>query len=190
MEKGWTCRSPRSFPLRRDHEANLPGERAHSSNPPALRRRPTSRGRVSDGDDPWGRRREKSPRAGNDGSSTASGRSENNISWARPPRLRPRLRLQVEPPNCLPSLSRQGGVCVSVQARDLPVRERARPTRTCTRFWRVRTGVWDVTSNDDVGEFVARRGLGTTNSCGETCVARVGDQLLTACLKAGLRDNL
>jgi hypothetical protein len=127
MEKGWTCRSPRSFPLRRDHEANLPGERAHSSNPPALRRRPTSRGRVSDGDDPWGRRREKSPRAGNDGSSTASGRSENNISWARPPRLRPRLRLQVEPPNCLPSLSRQGGVCVSVQARDL-AREGTRPT--------------------------------------------------------------
>ena len=60
-------------------------------------------------------------------------------------------------------------------------------------------GIWDVMSNDDVGEFVARRVEERRDSGDDDdddefprgeVLARVGDELLTACLKAGSRDNM
>ena len=60
-------------------------------------------------------------------------------------------------------------------------------------------GIWDVMSNDDVGEFVARRVEERRGSSGDDddgvflrgeVLARVGDELLAACLEAGSRDNM
>ena len=55
-------------------------------------------------------------------------------------------------------------------------------------------GIWDVMSNDDVGEFVTRRvderRLGANNGDRGEVLARVGDELLAACLNAGSRDNM
>jgi serine/threonine protein phosphatase PrpC len=55
-------------------------------------------------------------------------------------------------------------------------------------------GIWDVMSNEDVGDFVARRVDKRRNDAnngnrGEV-LARVGDELLAACLIAGSRDNM
>ena len=58
-----------------------------------------------------------------------------------------------------------------------------------------RDGIWDVISNDDVGEFVARRVEERRDSSDdndeflrEEVLPRVGDELLTACPNAGSRD--
>jgi len=58
-------------------------------------------------------------------------------------------------------------------------------------------GIWDVMSNDECGEFVAgrveehQRGANNVSEFprGEV-LARVGDELLAACLNAGSRDNM
>jgi serine/threonine protein phosphatase PrpC len=59
--------------------------------------------------------------------------------------------------------------------------------------------IWDVMSNDDVGKFVVRRFEERRHSSDDDdddefprgeVLARVGEELLTACLKAGLRDNM
>ncbi len=58
-----------------------------------------------------------------------------------------------------------------------------------------RDGIWDVMSNDDVGEFVARRVEERRDSSDdndeflrEEVLPRIGNELLTACLNAGSRD--
>ena len=59
--------------------------------------------------------------------------------------------------------------------------------------------IWDVMSNGDVGEFVARRAKERRHSSDDNddkefprgeVLARVGEKLLTVCLKAGSRDNM
>ena len=120
MEKDWTCRSSRSFPRRRDHaEPHLPGERGafHRIRRPCgadLRR-----AAVSDGGDPWCDGGEI-PAAGNGGSSAASGSRKTASPGRVVPRLRPDCETASRTAELPPSLSLDGAVWVSAQARGRP----------------------------------------------------------------------
>ena len=57
-------------------------------------------------------------------------------------------------------------------------------------------GIWDVMTNQDAGEFVARKvaerlnDSSTNNLAQGEVLARVGDDLLKLCLAKGSRDNM
>jgi serine/threonine protein phosphatase PrpC len=92
--------------------------------------------------------------------------------------------------NAALSPSRQAVVCTP----EIVVRERADDEDLYLIL--ACDGIWDVMSNDDVGEFVTRRveERRCSNNDDEflrgEVLARVGDELLAACLNAGSRDNM
>ncbi len=90
--------------------------------------------------------------------------------------------------------SRQAAVCTpNIAVRERTYDEDLYLIRACD-------GIWDVMSNEDVGGFVAghveelRRDSSDDDDDDEfpqgEVLAQVGDELLTACLDAGSRDNM